>query len=222
MEQEYNEQFSKKIIKYGRLFSLFGILGALILPIYLYLRYGAAPSPGQLLAGYITVLSMFGVAYVSDMIAFYPTTGAVGIYMGYMAGNMSAVRLPCMLAAQEASGLKHGTREGEIVGTIAMSTSVFVSLACTTLTALIGARILEILPSFVLQSFDYVTPAIMGAMGCVVAQQDKKAFAIALVISVIVLFIKPPSFLLFPLVILGSILACVYLYKKKTLPKEEN
>ena len=141
--------------------------------------------------------------------------GLSGIYIGYLAGNIPSVRLPAMLAAQSATGCEAGTKRGELVGTIAIGMSVFVNLAFTTAAALTGVYILEILPEFVLDAFDFCLPAILGG---VLAQYWRKNRIFVPVILVICLGLQLapiPNFLRFPGAIVISIILGAFLYSQK-------
>ncbi len=215
MDQNYYNSYTKKIIQAGRLTSLFGIIFSLAAPIYLMIKYGKSPSFDKMLSGYIIILSMFGISYFTDMVAFYPTAGLSGIYMGWFAGNMSGIRLPVMLAAHEALNVEAGTRKAEIIGTIAMGGSVFISIAATTLVALFGKNILQILPDFVLRSFDHVAPAIMGTLVAIIGMQHVNLFIISIILGLLVTFLPLPTLFNFPIVIFGTIGFAVWKYKKK-------
>lgn len=206
--------YTKNIIRSGRLTATAAVLLCLGPPLFIYFKYGIFPSVKNLAAGYLIILSMFGISYFTDMIAFYPTTGLSGIYLGYLSGNMSGVRLPVMLTAQEALNTESGSQKAEVVGTIAMGGSVFVGVTCTVLTAIIGAPLLDILPDFIVKSFNYVTPAIMGSLISMVATKNFKAFVFAVIMSVAVVVLKPPAFIQFPAVIFSTIFICVMMYKK--------
>lgn len=213
--KEY-DQYTINTIRIGIITCLIGVILSFGPPLYLYFAYGAIPPGKSILSGYLVILSMFGISYFTDMIAFYPVSGLTGIYMGYFAGNMSGVRLPVMLAAREALGIKQHSdpAKAEVVGTIAMGASVFVSVAATSLVAIIGPWILKVLPVFIIQAFDYASPAIMGTLVAIVGRQDVKRFVIASALAGLVLFMDLPALFNFPLVIFASIAISIYEYKK--------
>lgn len=211
----FEKVYTKNIIRAGRLTAIAAVILCFGPPLFLYLKYGIFPSVKNLIAGYLIILSMFGISYFTDMIAFYPTTGLSGIYLGYLSGNMSGVRLPVMLTAQEALGTESGSQKAEIVGTIAMGGSVFIGVTCTVLTAIIGDPLMNILPGFVVNSFNYVTPAIMGSLISMVAVKNFKAFIFAVIMSIAVVVLQPPAFIQFPAVIFSTIFVCIMLYKKE-------
>ena len=214
-DNSFENLYTKNIIRTGRLTASLAVLFCLGPPLFIYLKYGIFPPVKNLIAGYLIILSMFGISYFTDMIAFFPTTGLSGIYLGYLSGNMSGVRLPVMLTAQEALNTQQGSQKAEIIGTIAMGGSVFVGIICTTVTAIVGEPLLNILPDFVVQSFNYVTPAIMGSLISMVATMNFKAFLFALLMSVTIVLFNPPTFIQFPAVIFSTIFICILMKKKK-------
>ncbi|NLJ91299.1 MAG: hypothetical protein GX323_10440 [Clostridiales bacterium] len=217
------DKYTVNTIRIGITTCLLGVILSFGPPLYLYLVYGAIPPGKSILSGYLVILSMFGISYFTDMIAFYPVAGLTGIYMGYFAGNMSGLRLPVMLAAREALGINQQSepKKAEIVGTIAMGASVFVSVAATSLVAIIGPWILSVLPQVIIEAFDYASPAIMGTLVAIVGRQDVKRFVIASVLAGVVLFMDLPALFNFPLVIFASIAISLYEYKKHKEKAEE-
>mgnify|MGYP000878783205 FL=1 len=159
MDQEFHDKYTVKMIRNGRLTTLIAALLTLVPPLYLWLVVGFKPTWGQIGAGWSIMFSAYFLLYFFEPLGFYPQMGLSGIYIGYLAGNIPSVRLPAMLAAQSATGCEAGTKRGELVGTIAIGMSVFVNLAFTTAAALTGVYILEILPEFVLDAFDFCLPA---------------------------------------------------------------
>ena len=212
MDQEFHDKYTVKMIRNGRLTTLIAALLTLVPPLYLWLVVGFKPTWGQIGAGWSIMFSAYFLLYFFEPLGFYPQMGLSGIYIGYLAGNIPSVRLPAMLAAQSATGCEAGTKRGELVGTIAIGMSVFVNLAFTTAAALTGVYILEILPEFVLDAFDFCLPAILGG---VLAQYWRKNRIFVPVILVICLGLQLapiPNFLRFPGAIVISIILGAFLY----------
>ena len=141
--------------------------------------------------------------------------GLSGIYVGYLAGNIPSVRLPAMLAARAACGVEAGTKRGELIGTIAIGVSVFTNLFFVTLAAISGVYILEVLPPFVINAFDFCLPAILG---CVMAQywSKQKVFTpLIFVICMAIEYIPMPSWFKFPSAIIISLILGYVFYRMK-------
>jgi hypothetical protein len=112
-----------------------------------------------------------------------------------------------------ATNAEAGTKKGEIVGVIAMGVSVFTNLFFVTLAAIAGKFILDVLPPFFINAFDFCLPAILGG---VMAQYWKKMpvfvpliFAICLGIE----YMPLPKGTPFPFAILVSIALGYFFYQ---------
>lgn len=172
MQKRFYEEYTVPMIRKGRLTTLIAGILTLLPPLYLWLGMGIKPEWDYILAGWGIIGSSYLLIYVFEPIGFYPEMGLSGIYIGYLAGNIPPVRLPAMLSARAATGCEAGTKRGELVGVIAIGMSVFVNLAFVTLAAIVGAAILEVLPKFVMDSFGFTLPAILGG---VMAQYWKRS-----------------------------------------------
>lgn len=71
-----------------------------------------------------------------DPITLYPILHIPGMYMTYIAGNSKEIRAPAATAALSATDVDAGTEHGTIISAIAISVSIFISLAVMTLVAL--------------------------------------------------------------------------------------
>jgi len=172
------------------------IVGAVVsnLPtLYLYLYYGAIPSVDVALRAWLAVAVTFGALYFVEPLTYYPVLGLTGTYMAFLAGNISNMRLPCSAAAQTAVGVESGTIEAEIVSTLGICGSVIMGTLLVALTALAGETIVGWIPASVKESFDFILPAIFGA---IYGQFSKKFHKTALIALVITL---PASFALYSL-----------------------
>ena len=119
-----------------------------------------------------------------------------------------------MLAAREATGTEAGTKKGELVGVIAIGMSVFVNVAFVTAAALVGQAILSVLPQFVLDAFNFVLPAILGA---VMAQywEKNKVFVPAILVACLIINKLPLGIFKFPSAIVLSIVCGLVIFANK-------
>ena len=62
--------------------------------------------------------------------------------MAFLSGNISNMRLPCAMVAQEVTGVKPGTKEGELMATIGIAGSIVTNLIFVTLGAIGGTLLL--------------------------------------------------------------------------------
>lgn len=215
--QSYDEIFTKEIVKLGRLTLLIAVPLSLFPGIYLWLRYGAIPPIKTIFTSWFMIASIYGVEYFMTPISYFPILGMSGTYMSFLSGNIANVRVPCALVAQDVVGVKSGTQEGELVATLGIAGSIITNLLVTTLAAIAGQGILAVLPEVVINAFDYVLPAIFGALFSLFAVQYPKygVFAISLA-AILVLVVKVlPTWLVVPICSFGTIAFAIYTSKKR-------
>ena len=116
------------------------------------------------MTGFFSLFSAMLAWYIVDPITLFPILHIPGMYLTYIAGNSKEIRAPAATAALSASDTKAGTEEGTVISCIAITTSIFISLAVMTLVAVAGNFILSLLPAAVLSALNYLLPALFGAM----------------------------------------------------------
>ncbi len=213
----YDEIFTKDIIRLGRLTLLIAVPLSIFPAIYLWIRYNAIPPIGTIFTAWFMIVSIYGVEYFMTPISYFPILGMSGTYMSFLSGNIANVRVPCAIVAQDVVGVEAGTEEGELVATLGISGSIITNLIVTSIAAFAGQGILNILPDNVIVAFDYVLPAIFGALFSLFAVQYPKygAFAISLA-AILVLVVKVlPTWLVVPICSFGTIAFAIYSSKKK-------
>lgn len=158
-------EYDRKVHRWGRL-SMTIALAAMYLPVVgICLRYGVSINWAAVGAGVLAVWAAFGMNQLIEPFTFAPMLGAGGTYIGFTTGNVSQTKIPCVVSCQEIMGVEMGTKEGDIVATLAVGTCSLI----TTLEVAIGVAfvsiIYPILTSPVLApGFNNVLPAVMGAM----------------------------------------------------------
>lgn len=212
-EKQYKTEFIDKIISSGRATTLVAALLTFLPALYLWLGQGIRPTWAQIGAGWLNILAIYLIIYVVEPITYYPVLGLSGIYIGYLAGNVPSVRLPALIAAQNATGTEQGTKKGEIVGTIAMGSSVFVNLFFVTLAAIAGQYILAVLPEFFIKAFDFTLPAILGAVMAQFMTKNPSFTVIILGVGFAIQVSPMGTVFKFPLAILASFVVAYYQYQ---------
>ena len=111
-------EYSKKVIRNGRITMGLAIIANFIPAIYVGLRYDVMPSWGTIFQIWGIVAASYGISWIVQPIAYYPTMGAAGSYIGWLAGSCGDIRMPAAAMAQKVAGVEPGTHEGDVVGTI--------------------------------------------------------------------------------------------------------
>lgn len=147
----------------GRLWLGAGMILICTIPLWLALHYDVEPDWSVFgTAAVISPFILMALSGVAEPIIYSPMVGVNGMYLSFLTGNLSNLKIPCVVKAQEIAGTKRGTEEDEIVATIAIATSSLVTIL------IIGIIVLclAVIPNLteMIDNAPYLTPA----FGCVV------------------------------------------------------
>lgn len=156
-------EFNPYITKWGIITNMGGIL-LVFIPCIVLSLLGAKPSWSAILAGVIMQVSVSGAYYVVEPISYFTTLGMSGTYMSFLSGNISNMRVPCAMIAQEAANVKPGSDEGSLISTIGVAVSVVVNALILTVAIIFGSALISMLPASVTSAFNYLLPALFASM----------------------------------------------------------
>ena len=120
--------------------------------------------PDMSVMGTSAVLIPFIINFFSGIfepIIYSPMLGINSAYLAFITGNLSNLKIPCVVKAQEICGTKLGTEENEVVSTLSVATSTLVT------TVIIAVFVLILAISNVETAIKN-TPWITPAFTCVV------------------------------------------------------
>lgn len=180
--------FDQKVIRNGRITVGLACIANFLPALYVGLHYGVQPSISVLLQLYGALAATYGITWIIQPIAYYPTMGAAGSYIGWLAGSCGDIRMPAAAMAQKIVGVEAGTHEGDVIGTMGVACSVFVSASLITLFVIIGNQVIPMLPPFITGSFSYILPSLFGAIFVDNARKNLKAGLITFVAGVALLY----------------------------------
>ena len=115
--------------------------------------------PDMTVMGTSAVLIPFIINFFSGIfepIIYSPMLGVNSAYLAFITGNLSNLKIPCVVKAQEICGTKLGTEENEVVSTLSVATSTLVT------TVIIAIFVLILAVSNVetaIQNTPWITPA---------------------------------------------------------------
>lgn len=185
----YNDQVHRD----GLIWTIFAIAFLLMVPFAISIYYNAWPELGSFIKGLFTVAIIFWPVGAIEVITYSPMLGAGGSYLGFVTGNLTNLKVPCVLNALEVCGKQPGTDEGEVISTIAVAISSIVTTIIIALGVVLLGFISPILESPALKpAFDNILPALFGGLGVVYVSRNFKV-AIAPMLFMLILFILVPS-----------------------------
>lgn len=163
MQSKYMEQIHKE----GRLWMLGALLLFLSLPLTVSLVTGVWPPFSYFISGFFATAIIFWPVTTIEVFTFSPMIGSAS-YLAFITGNLSAMKVPAALNAQEALNIEKGSEEADVISMIAVASSSIT----TTLIIIIGiiaiVPLTPLLESAVLTpAFDNMLPALFGALGVV-------------------------------------------------------
>ena len=178
MERDvFHKEYMPYIIKWGKITCWLSIPLIFVPAIALYIFYQAVPSIGGVITGFIALFSSMVAWYVVDPITLYPILHIPGMYMTYIAGNSKEIRAPAATAALSATDVEAGTEHGTIISAIAISVSIFISLAV-------------MLPDSIITALNYLLPALFGAMCMQRIMMDYKSAFVLLPCALIIRYLS--------------------------------
>lgn len=157
-------EFNEKIKKLGLIFVTLALVANFLPALYVSFTTGLFPTGGQLLQLWLAALAAFGVGYFVQPLSFFPMINAAGSYLCWIAGNVGELRVPAATMAQKVTNAEPGSPKAEIMSTIGISASILVSVSMISLSAIVGAQIIPLLPKAITKGFDFILPAVLGAV----------------------------------------------------------
>lgn len=163
-QQEFVGAYSDRVHVIGRVTLCIAAVLSFLPILYLnFVKGYTAP-----LSDYILVFTTICVVrvgmWISEPFTWYPILGAASLYISYFSGNTKNLRVPVAQNLQSKYGVEVMTPKGQVITTIGVGVSVFVNVALLVVIILMGNAIIPYLPPVVLNAFNYVVPALIGAL----------------------------------------------------------
>lgn len=177
----------------GRVWGAIAAVAIVAFPLVVALIFGLNPDWYAVRDGMLSVAPIFWTVGVIEVLTYIPMLGAGSSYLAFVTGNITSLKAPCAMNAMENAEVKPGTKEGEIISTIAVAVSSIVTILIVAVGALLITPLEPILRHEALTpAFDNILPALFGALGVVYISKNWK-IAIAPIAVMLVLFIAIPS-----------------------------
>ena len=141
----------------GKIWMALSLVIFFAVPTTICLYYGVKPDMSVM--GTSAVLIPFIINFLSGIaepVIYSPMLGINSAYLAFITGNLSNLKSPCVVKAQEICGTKLGTEENEVVSTLSVATSTLVT------TVIIAIFVLILAVSNVetaIQNTPWITPA---------------------------------------------------------------
>jgi len=224
MKDTYNpEKFERINHLIGRTTLPAGLLLTFLPLLILRFRFGIAPDVKALAEGIFSISVLMAPVSFVEIITFTAMLGSGGMYMAYLTGNITNLKIPSAAMAMEICEVKPASEEGEILSTIAIAGSVIIS----EIIIILGVLLLGPLEGFlthptVRPAFEHILPALFGAIGTYYILKEWKVAVVPILLAVILnLAGDLPTALTIPVCVLASVLSARFMYNRNWIEKEE-
>ncbi len=197
-----------RLHRIGRFWLGLATLYIITIPLWMSLYWDV--SPDWSVFGTTAVLSpliLMALSGIVEPIIYAPMVGVNGMYLSFVTGNLSNLKIPCVVKAQEIVGAKPGTPEGEVVATLAVAISSLVTIVIIGLMVLgfAFANLRELVEEneFLQPAFATVVYALFGSLGGKYLVKNPKLAVLPFIICLILAVV---------LGLLGTSLGSTYLF----------
>ena len=176
-------EFNDGLHRLGRIMLVAAVVLLAAVPFVVGAAFGVSPDLGGFLSGFAKVGMIYIPVAIVEFLVYTPMLGVGGSYLSFLTGNVTNMKIPCVMNAKDIAGTQAGTPEHEIICTISVATS-----AITTTLVIVAGVILLVPLQPVLQkpellpAFNNVVPALFGALGLKYFAKSLKIAAIPLIL----------------------------------------
>ena len=186
-KQIFMEEFNNKLHRLGRITLVLSVIFLVALPFVVGAVFGVSPDFKAFLSGFAKVGVIYIPVAIVEFLVYTPMLGVGGSYLSFITGNVTNMKIPCVMNSKEIAGTVDGTPEHEIISTISVATSAIVTTLVIAVGVILMVPLQPVLQNPVLlPAFNNVVPALFGALG-------------------LKYFMKSPQIAVLPLVLMTSL-----------------
>ncbi len=186
----------KKTRDFNSWVHFFGITTSLLLlvamtayPIIISIVYGVWPNLKQLWPAIVAVILFMAPWWPGETIGYMSIMGPGALYMSYITGNVTNLRMPATVGTINALGIEPNTEKCHTMAIIVCGASIITSIAVLALGVVLAVPLQPVLEMEELQpAFTYVVPALFGGLVAQTVLKGAKKFVLWLIPLAICLY----------------------------------
>lgn len=211
--------YDDEIHSLGRISGIIALLAIFSVPTVVCVVFRIFPPISNLAMGIGTVTLIYIFISTAEVMTYTPLLGSGASYLVFVTGNLTNLKVPCVLMCMEKAEVKPQTEEGEVIATISAAVSSIVTIIIVFIGMLAIKPLTPILNSDMLKpAFENILPALFGALGCYWIMKQWKLAVVPVLVSVLAFkFLPIPSSaagILIPFMGVISALSARAMYKK--------
>ena len=169
--------------------SLFLLFAMCALPVAASIIYDIWPDFENLWPGFIAVILFMAPYLPSETIGYMSIMGPGALYLSYITGNVTNLRMPATVGTINALGVEPNTDECHTLAIVACGASVITSICIVAIGVIVSGPLAPVIQAPVLKpAFDYVVPALFGGLVAQTILKSKKDLVLYLIPLAICLF----------------------------------
>lgn len=210
--------YIETIHREGKIWMLGALLSFLSLPLIISIVTGVWPPLNYFFTGFFATAIIFWPVTSIEVFTFSPMIGNAS-YLAFVTGNLSSMKVPAAINAQQALNIEKGSEEADVISMISVASSSIT----TTLIIFVGILALvpltPVLESAVLSpAFDNMLPALFGALGVAFISKRLKLSLVPITFMLLFFFIVPGSRglvgLMVPVGVIITVTTAYFFHKK--------
>ena len=191
-KQKFFAEFNQGLHRIGKLMMIATLVLLGGVPFVIAAMSGVSIDGNGFLSGMLNVGLLYIAISVVEFLIYTPMLGVGGSYLAFVTGNVTNMKIPCAMNARDIAGTEVGTPENEIISTISVATSAIVTMLVIVVGVILLIPLQPVLQSEVLApAFDYVVPALFGALGLKYFAKSPKIAVIPLTLMSLLCIVVP-------------------------------
>jgi len=176
--------------------------------------------------GFARVAIIYIPVGIAEFFIYAPLLGKLGTPIAFVTGEITGLKIPCVMNARSIANVGDGTMESELVSMMAVTVSSLVTMAVVFVGVIAMIPLTPVLSSPVLApAFDMVIPSLFGALGFKFYKKSLTLASLPLLASTVVCLLAPSmiaqtSNLLLPIGAIALVFG-FFLFKKGKLDHME-
>lgn len=160
------EKYNNSLHRTGRITLVIGAILLLAVPFVVGAVNNVMPDAAGFASGILKVGLIYIPVGIVEFLVYAPMLGVGGSYLSFLTGNITNMKIPCIMNAKDIAGTEPGSVEHEIISTISIATSAITTMLVIVAGVICLVPLQPVLSNEVLApAFNCVVPALFGALG---------------------------------------------------------
>ena len=183
------KQFENWVHKFGMSTSAILLVLMIAFPVIVSAIFNIWPDSKTMIPAVLTIVLLLAPWWPGECFGYMTTMGPGALYMSYITGNVTNLRMPATIGTMNSLGMEPNTDECHTMAIIACGASNFTTIIILAIGLVLSVPLQPILTAPALQpAFNYAIPALFGGLVAQSVFKSKKSFLLYLIPLAVSLF----------------------------------